>query len=79
MKLNPLGQTGLSVNAIGFGALHFDDQDDETLIGHLLQGVLDRKRAVNLHPMQANKRLRRLLFWQQRGRGKWRMELKGAK
>jgi aryl-alcohol dehydrogenase-like predicted oxidoreductase len=41
MKLNPLGQTGLSVSAIGFGAMHFDDQDDEALIGHLLQGVLD--------------------------------------
>lgn len=41
MTLNPLGQTGLMVSPLGFGAMHFDGLEDEAEIGRLLHGVLD--------------------------------------
>ena len=41
VKLRPLGQTGLSVSELGFGAMHFEAQADEAAVGALLNGVLD--------------------------------------
>jgi len=41
MPLTPLGQTGLSVSALGFGAMHFDALADEAEVARLLNGVLD--------------------------------------
>ncbi len=37
----PLGNTGLWVSSVGFGAMHFDGIDDEAEVGRLLNGVLD--------------------------------------
>ncbi|MBH9551775.1 aldo/keto reductase [Inhella gelatinilytica] len=39
--IRPFGATGLSVSALGFGAMHFDGLEDETAVGRLLNGVLD--------------------------------------
>ena len=39
--LRALGDTGLSVSPLGFGAMHFDAIDDEAEVGRLLNGVLD--------------------------------------
>lgn len=39
--IRPLGQTGLNVSAVGFGAMHFDGLADEAAVGALLNGVLD--------------------------------------
>ncbi|MBB5206177.1 aryl-alcohol dehydrogenase-like predicted oxidoreductase [Inhella inkyongensis] len=36
-----LGQTGLRVSPLGFGAMHFDSLEDEAEVGRLLGGVLD--------------------------------------
>ena len=36
-----LGQTGLRVSRLGFGAMHFDSIDDEAEVGRLLNGALD--------------------------------------
>lgn len=41
MTPRPLGQTGLGVSPIGFGAMHFDGIDDEAEVGRLLNGALD--------------------------------------
>lgn len=41
MTLRPLGNTGLRVSALGFGAMHFDGLADEAEVGRLLNGVLD--------------------------------------
>lgn len=41
MQTIPLGQTGLSVSRLGFGAMHFDAVEDEAEVGRLLHGVLD--------------------------------------
>lgn len=41
MLLRPLGQTGLQVSLLGFGAMHFDGLDDEAEVASLLNGVLD--------------------------------------
>lgn len=46
MSALPLGQTGLSVTRVGFGAMHFDGIDSESEVGQLLNGVLDL--GVNL-------------------------------
>ena len=39
--LRALGDTGLTVSLLGFGAMHFDAIDDEAEVGRLLNGVLD--------------------------------------
>ena len=39
--IRPLGQTGLNVSAVGFGAMHFDGLADEAAVGALLHGALD--------------------------------------
>jgi aryl-alcohol dehydrogenase-like predicted oxidoreductase len=39
--IRPLGQTGLNVSAVGFGAMHFDGLADEAAVAELLNGVLD--------------------------------------
>lgn len=41
MQYRPLGQTGLFVSALGFGAMHFDGLADEAEVGRLLNGALD--------------------------------------
>ena len=41
MTPRPLGQTGLGVSPIGFGAMHFDGIDDEVEVSRLLNGALD--------------------------------------
>jgi aryl-alcohol dehydrogenase-like predicted oxidoreductase len=41
MQTRPLGRTGLTVSAVGFGAMHFDGMADEAVVGRLLNGVLD--------------------------------------
>ena len=45
MIQRPLGQTGLSVSLLGFGAMHVDDLADEAGGGHLLLG---RPRVAEL-------------------------------
>ena len=47
METRPLGQTGLKVTALGFGAMHLNDQRvSEADAGRLLNQVLDL--GVNL-------------------------------
>ena len=47
MILNPLGHTGLNVSALGFGAMHINDErTTEAEAGALLNGVLDE--GINL-------------------------------
>lgn len=41
MLRRAFGSTGLTVSAVGFGAMHFDGLDDEAEVGRLLNGVLD--------------------------------------
>ncbi len=41
MLQRSLGRSGLSVSALGFGAMHFDGIADEAEVGRLLNGVLD--------------------------------------
>jgi aryl-alcohol dehydrogenase-like predicted oxidoreductase len=41
MQRRALGRTGLTVSAVGFGAMHFDGIGDEAEVGRLLNGVLD--------------------------------------
>jgi len=41
MLQRAFGHTGLTVGAVGFGAMHFDGIDDEAEVGRLLNGALD--------------------------------------
>lgn len=41
MLQRAFGRTGLTVSAVGFGAMHFDAIDDEAEVGRLLNGALD--------------------------------------